>query len=46
MSPEIARRVVELFRLFRPVEQASYGLTPQETRLLNLLARGHHYKTA
>jgi DNA-binding NarL/FixJ family response regulator len=46
MSPEVARRVIELFRHFRPTEQAAYRLTEQETRLLNLLARGHHYKTA
>jgi DNA-binding NarL/FixJ family response regulator len=28
MSPEIARRVVELFRRFRPPERAQYNLTP------------------
>ncbi|HKE21076.1 MAG TPA: response regulator transcription factor [Bryobacteraceae bacterium] len=46
MSPEVARRVMELFRRFRPVEQASYRLTQQEIKLLKLLASGHHYKTA
>jgi DNA-binding NarL/FixJ family response regulator len=46
MSPEIARRVVTLFRDFRPPERASYHLTPQETELLRLLVDGHHYKTA
>ena len=46
MSPEVARRVIELFRRFQPLEHAAYHLTPQETRLLNLLAQGHHYKTA
>lgn len=46
MSPEIARRVVQLFREFRPPERASYHLTPQETELLKLLVDGHHYKTA
>jgi DNA-binding NarL/FixJ family response regulator len=46
MSPEVARRVIELFRRFRPTDSVAYGLTEQETRLLNLLARGHHYKTA
>jgi DNA-binding NarL/FixJ family response regulator len=46
MSPEIARRVVSLFREFRPPEQATYRLTPQETELLKLLVEGHHYKTA
>jgi DNA-binding NarL/FixJ family response regulator len=46
MSPEIARRVVKLFREFRPPERASCHLTPQETELLKLLVDGHHYKTA
>jgi DNA-binding NarL/FixJ family response regulator len=46
MSPEIARRVITLFRDFRPPERASYRLTPQETELLKLLVDGHHYKTA
>jgi DNA-binding NarL/FixJ family response regulator len=46
ISPEIARRVVALFRRFRPPEQSDYGLTPHETRLLGLLVEGHSYKTA
>ena len=46
MSPEIARRVVKLFREFRPAPGASYHLTRQETELLKLLANGHHKKTA
>lgn len=46
MSPEVARRVIELFRQFRPPEHASCHLTPQETELLKLLVKGHHYKTA
>jgi DNA-binding NarL/FixJ family response regulator len=46
MSPEIARRVVHLFREFRPPERASYDLTRQESELLKLLVDGHHYKTA
>lgn len=46
MSPEVARRVVELFRRFNPPEQANYRLTSQETQILRLLADGHHYKTA
>ncbi len=45
MSPEVARRVVDLFREFRPVS-ASYDLTPQERHLLKLLVEGHHKKTA
>jgi len=46
MSPEIARRVVTLFRQFRPPDKANYQLTPHETRLLKLLIDGHNYKTA
>jgi DNA-binding NarL/FixJ family response regulator len=46
MSPEVARRVVSLFRDFRPPERADYQLTPHETRLLKLLVEGHNYKTA
>jgi DNA-binding NarL/FixJ family response regulator len=46
MSPEIARRVVELFREFRPSESGDCRLTPQETELLKLLVKGHYYKTA
>lgn len=46
MSPEIARRVVELFRKFRPPDRATYHLTPQEIELLKLMVEGHHYKTA
>jgi DNA-binding NarL/FixJ family response regulator len=46
MSPEVARRVLGLFREFRPLPRSSYGLTPQETELLKLMIEGHHYKTA
>lgn len=46
MSPEVARRVVKLFRDFHPPEHAEYRLTSQETELLKLLVDGHHYKTA
>ena len=46
MSPEIARRVVGLFREFRPREGTDYRLTPHELRLLKLLVEGHNYKTA
>jgi DNA-binding NarL/FixJ family response regulator len=46
MSPEVARRVVAVFREYRPPERASYRLTPQETELLKLMVEGHHYKTA
>ncbi|HYW73000.1 MAG TPA: response regulator transcription factor [Pyrinomonadaceae bacterium] len=46
MSPEVARRVIALFREIRPPDRADYELTPHETRLLKLLVQGHNYKTA
>lgn len=46
MSPEVARRVIALFRAIRPPERANYELTPHETRLLKLFVEGHNYKTA
>jgi DNA-binding NarL/FixJ family response regulator len=46
MSPEVARRVVALFREIRPPEDAACDLTPHEIRLLKLLVEGHNYKTA
>jgi DNA-binding NarL/FixJ family response regulator len=46
MSPEVARRVIELFRDFRPTGPVQDRLTPHELRLLKLLAEGHSYKTA
>jgi DNA-binding NarL/FixJ family response regulator len=46
MSPEVARRVIKLFRDYHPPEHADYHLTPQENELLKLLVEGHHKKTA
>jgi len=46
MSPNVARRVVKLFRTFSPPETAEYHLTEQERRILKMLVEGHHYKTA
>ena len=46
MSPEVARRVVKLFRDIRPPERADYNLTPHEVRILKLLVEGHNYRTA
>lgn len=46
MSPEVARRVIALFREIRPPDGADYHLTPHEVRLLKLLVEGHNYKTA
>src|SRR6266849_7643618 len=37
MSPEIARKVITLFRQSVPAAHSDYQLTPQETRLLKLL---------
>lgn len=46
MSPEIARRVVELFRRYTPPPHADYRLTPQESELLRLLVAGYLKRTA
>lgn len=46
MSPEVAHRVISLFRDIRPPERAEYDLTPHEKRLLKLLVEGHNYTTA
>jgi len=46
MSPEVARRVITLFRQIKPPKQSEYDLTPHETRLLRMLVEGHSYKTA
>ena len=46
MSPEVASKVIRLFREFRPPEKADYDLTPHEIRLLKLLVDGHNYNTA
>src|SRR5215218_6325241 len=46
MSPEVARRVIALFREIRPPDNADYQLTPHETRLLRMMVEGHNYKSA
>lgn len=46
MTPEIARRVIELFQHFSPPPKVDYRLTPHESRLLKLLAEGHSYRSA
>jgi DNA-binding NarL/FixJ family response regulator len=46
MSPEVARRVIKLFREIRPPDKADYKLTPHELRVLKLLVEGHNYQTA
>lgn len=45
MSPEVARRVVDLFQQIHPAVP-DHNLTPHEMRLLKLLAEGHNYQTA
>jgi DNA-binding NarL/FixJ family response regulator len=46
MSPEIAARVIALFRQTRPAAPEDHDLTPHEIRVLKLLVDGHNYKTA
>lgn len=44
MSPEVARRVLAIFREIRPPEHSDYQLTAHEKRLLKLLVEGHNFK--
>ncbi len=46
MSPEIARKVVVLFQKTGPPPKLDEQLTPQEVRLLKLLAEGYSYQSA
>jgi DNA-binding NarL/FixJ family response regulator len=46
MSPVIARQVVTLFQKTGPLETLDERLTPQEVRLLELLAQGCSYQVA
>lgn len=46
ISPEIARKVIELFRDIRPPENVDYELTPHEIRLLRLFVEGYSAKGA
>jgi DNA-binding NarL/FixJ family response regulator len=46
MSPEIARKVIRMFRDFQPRERVDAGLTANELRLLQLLADGYSYRAA
>ncbi len=39
-SPEVASRVINLFRKIRPPGKADYNLTPHESRILKLLVEG------
>ena len=46
MSPEVARKVVTLFRKTARPEPLEARLTPRELQLLSLLAEGHGYQEA
>ena len=46
MSPDVARRVVTLFRAVPAATARLLPSDPQETELLKLMVDGHHYKTA
>jgi DNA-binding NarL/FixJ family response regulator len=46
MSPEVAGKVIRMFRGIRPPQALDQRLTPHEVRILNLLADGHNYSTA
>ena len=46
MSPEIARKVIQLFRDIGPPAAPEHDLTPQEVRLLKLLADGASYQAS
>jgi DNA-binding NarL/FixJ family response regulator len=46
MSPEVAQRVLKLFREIRPPGTGDYDLTAHELRLLKLLVEGHNYQSA
>src|SRR5579862_4643809 len=43
MSPEIAARVIALFRQTRPATLEDHDLTPHEIRVLKMLVDGHNY---
>lgn len=47
MSPEVARKVLRVFRQLRPAPlDGPRTLTPQEIRMLRLLGEGHSYESA
>jgi DNA-binding NarL/FixJ family response regulator len=46
LSPEVAQRVIRLFREFRPPERSETELTPHEIRILRLISEGHDYPSA
>jgi DNA-binding NarL/FixJ family response regulator len=46
MSPEIAHKVLRLFREVRPARAEAHDLTPTQVNLLGHLADGHSYQSA
>ena len=46
LSPEVAQRVIRLFRDHRPPEKSATELTPHEVRILKLISEGHDYPSA
>jgi DNA-binding NarL/FixJ family response regulator len=46
LSPEIARKVVQLFQRTGPPERFEERLTPQEMRMLGMLVQGYSYQRA
>lgn len=46
MSPEVARKVLTLFREVQPPDRVEHDLTAHELRLLRMLVDGHNYKTS
>ena len=46
MSPEVARRVITVFKDIRPARQSDHNLTPHDVRLLKMLMDGHSYRSA
>jgi DNA-binding NarL/FixJ family response regulator len=46
MSPQVARRVIDLFRNVAPPPDSAHELTPHEVRVLKLFSEGHNYRSA
>lgn len=46
MTPEIARKVIAMFKQSAQGQTPAMDLTPREIEVLRLLAEGHSYKTA
>jgi DNA-binding NarL/FixJ family response regulator len=46
ISPEVAARVIKLFKHYTPPAGNKTRLTQQETEILKLIVEGHNYKTA